>query len=44
MALANHGSDPAEYWEWSPRGWCPVDPTNDAGRLGVNDIIYGLTH
>lgn len=44
MVLANHNSDLAEYWEWSPRGYFPVDPTNDAYRLGVNYIIYGLTH
>jgi hypothetical protein len=44
MALANHNSDIAEYWEWSGRGFFPVDTTNDAYKLGVNYIIYGLTH
>ena len=34
----------AEYWEWSATGMFAVDPTNDAYRLGVNYIIYGLTH
>ena len=44
MVLANHNSDLAEYWEWSASGFFAVDPTNDAYRLGVNYIIYGLTH
>ncbi len=44
MVLANHNSDLAEYWEWSATGFFAVDPTNDAYRLGVNYIIYGLTH
>ncbi|HSR41090.1 MAG TPA: DUF4159 domain-containing protein, partial [Longimicrobiales bacterium] len=44
MVLANHNSDLAEYWEYSTTGYFPVDPTNDAFRLGVNYIIYGLTH
>lgn len=44
MVLAKHDSDPAEYREWSPRGYLPVDPTTDACRLGVNDMIHGPTH
>ena len=44
MVLANHNSDLAEYWEWAATGLFAVDPTNDAYRLGVNYIIYGLTH
>jgi hypothetical protein len=44
MALANHNSDIAEYWEWSGQGWFPVDTTNEAYKLGVNYFIYALTH
>ncbi len=44
MVLANHNSDLAEYWEWSTSGLFAVDPTNDAYRLGVNYIMYALTH
>ncbi len=44
MVLANHNSDLAEYWEWSADGFFPVDPTNDAFRLGVNYIIYAMMH
>ncbi len=44
MVLASHNSDLAEYWEWSADGFFPVDPTNDAFRLGVNYIIYAMMH
>lgn len=43
MAIVNHNSDVAEYWEWSGSGRLPVDTTNDAYKLGVNYMIYGLT-
>jgi hypothetical protein len=44
MVVANHNADLAEYWEWSAQGYFPVDPTNAAYQLGVNYIIYGMTH
>lgn len=44
MVLANHNSDLAEYWEYAASGYFPVDPTNDAFRLGINYLIYGMTH
>jgi hypothetical protein len=44
LALVNYNSDLAEYWEYLGRGFLAIDPTNDAFRLGVNYIIYGLTH
>jgi hypothetical protein len=44
IALANYNNDLAEYWEWSSTGMFPVDTTSEAYKLGVNYIIYGLTH
>jgi hypothetical protein len=44
LALVNYNNDVAEYWEWSGQGLFPVDTTNDAYKLGVNYMIYGLTH
>ena len=44
IALANHNSDIAEYWEWSAEELYSEDPTNNAYRLGVNYIVYGMTH
>ena len=44
MALVLYNSDVAEYWEWSASGMFPVDTTNDAYKLGINYMIYALTH
>lgn len=44
MVLANHNADLAEYWEYAAQGYFPVDPTNDAFRLGINYLMYGVTH
>ena len=44
MALINHNADIAEYWEWSDRGRFAINVTNDAYKLGVNYIIYAMTH
>jgi hypothetical protein len=44
MALVCYNSDVAEYWEWSATGTFPVDTTNDAYKLGINYMVYALTH
>lgn len=44
LAIVNYNNDVAEYWEWSSEGLFPVDFTNDAYKLGVNYIVYGMTH
>jgi hypothetical protein len=44
MALICYNSDVAEYWEWSASGMFPVDTTNDAYKLGINYMVYALTH
>lgn len=44
LVLANHNADLAEYWEYSGTGFLPVDVTSEAWKLGINYIVYGLTH
>jgi len=44
MAIVNYNNDISEYWEYSDRGFAPVTDTNEAYKLGVNYVIYGLTH
>jgi hypothetical protein len=44
LALANHNNDLAEYWEWSDTGLFPIISTNEAYKIGVNYVIYSLTH
>jgi hypothetical protein len=43
MAIINYNQDLGEAWEYAARGLFPVDVTNDAFRLGVNYIIWGLS-
>jgi hypothetical protein len=44
MVVANFDNDVPEYWEWSGEGFFPFDASNEAYKLGVNYVIYGLTH
>ncbi len=44
MVMINYNTDVSQYWEWSGQGLRPIDDTNDAYKLGVNYLIYGLTH
>lgn len=43
MVIANFDNDVPEYWEWSGEGLYPFDASNEAYKLGVNYLIYGLT-
>jgi hypothetical protein len=42
--IVNYNTDISQYWEWSGRGLRPFDETNEAYKLGVNYIVYGMTH
>ncbi len=42
--IVNYNTDVSQFWEWSGLGLRPIDDTNEAYKLGVNYIIYGLTH
>ena len=42
--IINYNTDVSQFWEWSGTGLRPFDQTNEAYKLGVNYIIYGLTH
>jgi uncharacterized protein DUF4159 len=44
MAVVNFNTDVSNYWEFSATGYRPVDESNEAYKLGVNYLIYGLTH
>jgi hypothetical protein len=39
-----YNTDISQFWEWSERGLRPMDQTNEAYKLGVNAVVYGLTH
>ncbi len=44
MAIANHNTDISDFWEFSGTGFKPIDESNEAYKLGVNYLIYGMTH
>jgi hypothetical protein len=43
MAVVNLNGDIGEFWQWSDRGY-NIAPSNEAYKLGVNYLIYALTH
>jgi hypothetical protein len=44
IAVINYNNDIGDYMEWSSEGFWPVNITNDAYKLAINYIVYGLTH
>ncbi|MBM3751593.1 MAG: DUF4159 domain-containing protein [Acidimicrobiia bacterium] len=44
IAIANFDTDISEFWEYADTGIRSVSETNEAFKLGVNYIIYALTH
>lgn len=44
LMIANYNNDIGEYWEWSESAYVSIDLTNDAYKLGVNYVIYSMTH
>jgi hypothetical protein len=44
MAMVNFNTDVSNFWEFSGQGLRPIDESNEAYKLGVNYLIYGMTH
>jgi hypothetical protein len=44
VAIINYNADIGDYWEYSDTGWYPIPLSNEAYKLGVNYIIYAMTH
>ena len=44
LVIANYNNDIGEYWEFSDTGLIPIDLSNEAYKLGVNYVIYAMTH
>ena len=44
LVMVNFNTDISEFWEFSDTGLKPIDESNEAYKLGVNYIIYGMTH
>lgn len=44
LAIVNYNNDISESWEWSGTGFIPIDLSNEAFKLGVNYVVYAMTH
>jgi hypothetical protein len=44
LAVAGNRGDLGDFWEYSDLGFFPIDITNEAYKVGVNYIVYAMTH
>lgn len=44
MVMINFNTDVSNFWEFSAIEFRPVGESNEAFELGVNYLIYSLTH
>jgi hypothetical protein len=44
MAIVNYNTNIAEYWQMAGSGFMPIDASNEAFKLGVNYMLYAMTH
>ena len=44
ILIANVDNDIGESWQWSASGFVPITAANETYKLGINYIIYALTH
>jgi uncharacterized protein DUF4159 len=44
LVVANYDNDVPQYWEQAGDGIFPADASAEAYKLGVNYMIYGLSH
>ena len=41
---AGHNNDLANFWDWYDQSYSPLEPAADAFRLGINFVIWSMTH
>lgn len=44
LVMINFNTDVSNFWEYSASGFMPMEDTNEAYELGVNYLLYALTH
>jgi hypothetical protein len=44
IAVIDYNNDVGESWQWSGQGFFSVDVENEAYKLGINYLVYALTH
>jgi hypothetical protein len=44
IVIAGNNGDLGEFWQFSDTGFYPVDIYNESYKVGINYIVYALTH
>jgi hypothetical protein len=44
MVVCDVNEDVKDYWVWSATGRDPIDMSNEAYKIGINYLVYALTH
>jgi hypothetical protein len=44
ILIANVDNDIGESWQYSATGFVPIAAANETYKLGINYVIYALTH
>lgn len=44
MVMCDVNEDIKDYWVWSATGRDPIDMSNEAYKIGINFLVYALTH
>ncbi len=42
--IINHNNDIGDFWEWIDQPRYPLQPSTEALRLGINYLMFALTH
>lgn len=43
MVVIDYNTDIGDFMEWSGQGWFPVNVSNDAYKIAIDYLMYGLT-
>jgi hypothetical protein len=44
LVILNNNNDIGDFWQYSGTGFLPIPLSNEAFKLGVNYLVYALTH
>jgi hypothetical protein len=44
VAMVNFNEDVSNFWEFSGQGFYPIDESNEGYKLGINYLIYAMSH
>jgi len=44
LVVINYNQDVGDSWEWSNTGYLPIELSNNAYKLGINYVVYAMTH